>query len=342
MLNFRASLGVFRAVAVGVAAFLLSGTAAVAQHFPAFQQAVAEGVSGNPGLSEFYRTAKYDDLWTGADDAARRTAFLTALTRAPEHGLPVQRYDVPGLMAAFDTVQSERDRGKLESRMSQTFVQFATDLHSGVLDPSRLDAAIVRELPRPDVAQLMTDFATAPAGAFIRNLAPSAPEYARLFRSKRELEAAIAQGGWGPSVPQVRFAPGSSGPACHFHVLLKPSARHGIPGTEAGSAAYDPGCVANRCRQRFRVNLVISEPGRDRRGRGPSARLNGSPARAVCAFCHRGRFGSVNTLDVIIPRWSRPHVCGQPDGFFYARYCRQRHSLRSRPKAIVGCALVMC
>ena len=104
-----------------------------------------------------------------------RTAFLTALMRAGEHGLPLQRYDVPGLMEAFDAVRSERDRGALEARMSRIFLQFATDLHSGVLDPIRVDPDIVRVLPRPDAAQLMADFAKAPAAGFIRNLAPAAP-----------------------------------------------------------------------------------------------------------------------------------------------------------------------
>lgn len=213
MVQIKLSRAVSGAIAVAVSVTALSGPNAQAQHFPAFQQAVAEGVSDNPGLSQYYRGAAYDDLWTGADDAARRSAFMTALSRAPEHGLPLQRYDVPGLKAAFGAVRSERDRGKLEARMSRTFVQFASDLHSGVLDPVRVDADIVRVLPRPDPAQLMSDFATAPAAGFIRNLAPAAPEYARLFRAKRKLEAAIAQGGWGPAVPRVRFAPGSSGPA---------------------------------------------------------------------------------------------------------------------------------
>lgn len=185
----------------------------LAQHFPAFQQALAEGVSGNDGLASFYRKTQYEDIWTGADDAARRAAFMAALTRAPDHGLPLERYDVPGLLAAFDAVRSERDRGMLEARMSRTFLRFASDLHSGVLDPARVDTAIVRKLPRPNAERIMTEFASAPAAGFIRNLAPSAPEYARLFRAKRDLERAIAQGGWGPSVPQVRYAPGTSGDA---------------------------------------------------------------------------------------------------------------------------------
>jgi L,D-transpeptidase YcbB len=42
---------------------------------------------------------------------------------------------------------------------------------SGVLEPRRIVGQIVRELPRPDIEQLMHDFAAAEPVAFIRNLA---------------------------------------------------------------------------------------------------------------------------------------------------------------------------
>lgn len=208
---FCFSASQLRVGALAVAVAIQTTLPAMAQHFPAFQQAVAEGVAENDGLSAFYRANGYTDIWTGADDAERRQSFLTALTRASDHGLPLERYDMPGLLAAFEAVQSERDRGALEAQMTLTFLRFATDLHSGVLEPSRVDRDIVRKLPRPDPEALLTEFAAAPAAGFIRNLAPTAPEYARLFRAKRDLELAIAQGGWGPQVPQIRFAPGTSG-----------------------------------------------------------------------------------------------------------------------------------
>ncbi|NBB96656.1 MAG: L,D-transpeptidase family protein [Alphaproteobacteria bacterium] len=242
--------------AVAVALGLHVAGPSVAQQFPAFQQAVAEGVASNEGVSAFYRETQYDDIWTGADDAPRRTAFLTALGRAPDHGLPVERYDVPGLLAAFDAVRSERDRGRLEARMSLTFLRFASDLHSGVLQPSRIDSAIVRVLPRPEAQALLTEFASAPAAGFIRNLAPTAPEYARLFRAKRDLEQAIAQGGWGPEVPQARFAPGTSGAAV---VALRN--RLIAMGYLERSAAATYDSVLQSAVQRFQVNHGIEPDG---------------------------------------------------------------------------------
>jgi L,D-transpeptidase YcbB len=199
-------------ICLGLWAGLSTPSALNAQHFPAFRQALAEGVSADEGISAFYRAADYQPLWTGADHADRRAALISALSRAQDHGLPVARYDVDGLIAAFENVETERDRGLLEARVTRTFLQYATDLHSGVLNPRQIDKNIVRVLPRPDPQTLLTDFAKAAPAAFLRNLAPTAPEYGRLIRAKRDLEAAIAQGGWGARVPEQNYNLGTSGP----------------------------------------------------------------------------------------------------------------------------------
>ena len=199
-------------VALGLWVGLSSPTALSAQQFPAFRQALAEGVSVDEGISAFYREANYEPLWTGENHADRRAALISALSRAQDHGLPLARYDVPGLMDAFDAVETERDRGLLEARITRTFLQYATDLHSGVLDPRKVDKNIVRVLPRPDPKTLLSDFAQSAPAAFLRNLVPTAPEYARLVRAKRDLEGVIAQGGWGPRVPEQSYTPGTSGP----------------------------------------------------------------------------------------------------------------------------------
>ncbi|MCC6001722.1 MAG: L,D-transpeptidase family protein [Pararhodobacter sp.] len=199
------------AVMLPVGAALSFSAPAQAQTFPAFRQALAEGVAQNRALAGFYRETGFAPVWTGAEHEARRSALVSALSRAAEHGLPAERYDLPGLMAAFHAVESERDRGFAEARASMTFVQFARDISSGVLEPQSIISQIVRELPRPDANRLMHDFIAAEPVSFMRNLAPSSPEYVRLFRAKRDLEATIARGGWGPRVPSGGLRPGQSG-----------------------------------------------------------------------------------------------------------------------------------
>ncbi|WP_245242909.1 L,D-transpeptidase family protein [Pararhodobacter sp. SW119] len=188
-------------------------TPATAQSFPAFRQALAEGVAADPGLAAFYRQSEFAPVWTGADQAARRTALVSALAQAGDHGLPARRYDLPGLLSAFRAVESERDRGLAEARASLAFLQYARDLTSGVLEPGAIIEQIVRELPRPDVTELMHDFVAAEPVSFIRSLAPRAPEYARLLHAKRQLESQMAQGGWGAQVPSTGLRPGETGEA---------------------------------------------------------------------------------------------------------------------------------
>ncbi len=197
--------------ALAVAVMLAPAVPAKAQQFPAFRQAVAESVSANTAVSAFYRENGYAPIWTGAEDAPRREALLTALSRAGEHGLPVERYDLPGLIAAFEAVQSERDRGILEARVTEVFLKYARDITSGVLDPRQVDRSIVRVLPRPDPEKLLADMTRLPATTVLRNLIPVAPEYARLFHARKNLEQVIDDGGWGPRVPETRFTPGTSG-----------------------------------------------------------------------------------------------------------------------------------
>jgi L,D-transpeptidase YcbB len=189
------------AVGLGAAPIVAGAQPVVSQGLPAFQQAVAEGVAGHPDLGAFYRETGFEPLWSGPAHATRRAALVAALANAADHGLPARRYDLSGLLAAFEAVESERDRGLAEARASLAFAQFARDISSGVLEPRTIVSQIVRELPRPDIRQLMHDFAAAEPAVFMRNLAPRAPEYARLLHAKRRLEAQIARGGWGPQVP---------------------------------------------------------------------------------------------------------------------------------------------
>ena len=186
---------------------------AQAQEFPAFRAALAEHVAEDADIAEFYRSRDFASLWTGADDAGRRGALISALARAPEHGLPASRYDLPALLASFEAVKSDQERGALEARVTQVFLQYARDLHSGVLEPGQIDRNIVRILPRPDPAELLSGLIAGNPVSFLRNLAPQAPEYARLLRARQRLEAVIEAGGWGAQVLDDRIAPGTSGQA---------------------------------------------------------------------------------------------------------------------------------
>ncbi|MCE5972305.1 L,D-transpeptidase family protein [Sinirhodobacter sp. WL0062] len=188
---------------------------AEAQMISGYAQAIAEVSSTDAALSAFYAQRNYEPIWTGAGDAARRAALLGALDMAAAHGLPAGRYDAEGLRAQFAALRSERERGMLEVAMSRAFLTYAHDVSNGVLEPKKIDSGIVREIPRRDGLVLLQGLAAASDEpmAYMRSLAPRAPQYAQLIKARLDLQAQIARGGWGATVPVKVLHPGDDGPA---------------------------------------------------------------------------------------------------------------------------------
>lgn len=196
------------------AALWLSGAgAAGAMAFTALRQAIAEGAAGDEALATFYRRTDYAVLWTGSEerDVQRRAELLNALAEAGTHGLPVASYDLPGLEAMMRSASSQRDLGRVEVALSRAFLRYATDLQTGILTPKKVDDGLVLTVPLRDRQALLEGFSRSSPRAFLRALAPPAPEYVRLMREKLRLEALIEKGGWGPQVKAGALAPGDSG-----------------------------------------------------------------------------------------------------------------------------------
>jgi len=181
----------------------------------AFKQAVAENVADNDSMAAFYRARDFAPIWTGADesDRARRLALVDAFSLADDHGLPAGRYDADRLMQRMAQATDGRARGRLEIELTNTFLRFAHDLQSGILDPNAVIDDIKRDAPRRDAEVLLTRLVEEDPAAVMRSLVPSSPEYTRLMRSKLRLEHRIQHGGWGQVVPAGRLSPGQSGNA---------------------------------------------------------------------------------------------------------------------------------
>jgi len=176
-----------------------------------FTQALAEAAGKDDVISGYYRARNYQTVWTGAADSERRNAFLTALTTAGDHGLPVQRYDPVALMASFHAAQTEGDRGRIEMAMTRAFLDYARDIQTGVLVPGKVDPSIVRDVAVRDPLANLAAFEAGKPSAFLKNLAPKHPEYARLMKEKLTLERLIATRSWGPALAGGALEPGNSG-----------------------------------------------------------------------------------------------------------------------------------
>ena len=180
----------------------------------AFTRSLAEAAAPVEEVAAFYRQSGFATLWTGPGDRVRRTALITALSQAEMHGLPAARYDLAGLVEQAQAAVTEGDRGRVEVALTTAFLAYATDLNSGALQPKSVDSGIVREIVRPDPAVLLAQFATSSApDAYLRDLAPKSPAYARLIKEKILLEAQIASGGWGAEIAAAQLQPGEGGEA---------------------------------------------------------------------------------------------------------------------------------
>lgn len=188
------------------------GSAALAQA-TSFTQSLAASASADEAIAAWYRKTGYETLWTGAEDAERRGAFLAAIATAADHGLPVQRYDAVALTQALRAAETEGDRGRIEVAMTRAYLAWARDLTSGALDPHEVDKGILREIDRIDPQVLLSRIASGDPEAVLAWLLPKSPVYLQLMKAKIGLERQIVAGGWGETVDAASLAPGDTGPA---------------------------------------------------------------------------------------------------------------------------------
>lgn len=193
-------------------AVVFSNPMAANAQVSSFSQALAEAASSDEDIADYYRNRAYAPLWTGPDDVTRRAALLAALSDAPLHGLPTVHYDAAVLAGQFRSAVTEGDRGRLEVAMTAAFLAYAHDLQTGVLEPTKVDAGILRQIARRDPATLLTAVEVPDPRVFLRNLAPQDFEYAQLMKEKLRLEDELGAGGWGQTVGIENLDPGDSGP----------------------------------------------------------------------------------------------------------------------------------
>ena len=203
------ALRVLMALALLSTAIVPAG--ASAQQVTALMQSIAEAASKSKDLSEFYRATGYKPVFadTSSRASSRRTALVRALRDAPAHGLAP--YDTTLLEANLRSIKSDRDLGRAEVQMAQLFLDYARDMQTGQLIPSKIDSGIVRQVPYRDAIDVLTNFTKSSPAGYLRKLIPSSPEYARLLKEKATLEKQLGSGGWGQQVPSGKYEPGASG-----------------------------------------------------------------------------------------------------------------------------------
>jgi len=212
VLRIRHKISGYFAVTAMFLTIFLAVTPAQAQ-VTAFRQAVAEAAALDEELAAFYRARDFQGVWTGDDPLvqARRNALLAALSEAASHGLPAARYDPAAVIAMLRDARDVTAQARAEVALSSLFLRYAREVHSGVLVPGRVIPLIKRDVVYADRTETFEAFLASAPSAFLRGLPPQSSEYARLMREKMRLEALLASGGWGATVPGAALEPGASG-----------------------------------------------------------------------------------------------------------------------------------
>lgn len=204
---------IFLRFAVVIAAslmFVATAPAAQAQAME-FRLAVAQAAARDDDLVAFYRARNFEGIWSSSSDRSRRNALMTAFASAGDHGLSAEQFDADALMAQLQAARTPVEQGRLEVELSSLFLEYARDVQTGILVPSRVDSNIHRQVPyRSRLSTIQAFYQSNPA-AFLRSLPPSSPEYTRLMRQKMEMERLLAAGGWGPTVNGNKLERGNSG-----------------------------------------------------------------------------------------------------------------------------------
>ncbi|WP_208348440.1 L,D-transpeptidase family protein [Pseudaestuariivita rosea] len=178
-----------------------------------FKQALAEAAASDRDIAAFYKSRGYEPIWvgSGSKDRQRRQAFLKALQAADDHGLPEKAYPIDTIRSNLRAANTIRERAKVEVQLSKLFLDYARDIQTGVVTPSRVDGDIVRKIPYRSRTDLLQVFSKTSANRFIRALPPQTAEYNRLMKEKLEFEKLVARGGWGPEVRASELKLGQSG-----------------------------------------------------------------------------------------------------------------------------------
>lgn len=183
----------------------------VSEFPPGFAHALEQALSDNPDLLAWYAARGGQPVWVGSGDVARRVAFFGALETARDHGLPESRYRLKELRAEAGAAQTYSDLARFEAAVSRAYLTWARDISSGILEPSRIDATIVRNIIRPQVSGLMTAVAGDDPQAALRALLPDSAQYARLQKERFALDRVAQINAWGGAVPMGKYTRGQSG-----------------------------------------------------------------------------------------------------------------------------------
>ncbi|OUS08733.1 hypothetical protein A9Q96_02660 [Rhodobacterales bacterium 52_120_T64] len=175
------------------------------------QGVLAKGGRDLKDIAEFYTARDNQPIWADGNSKTM-LALITAIEQAPNHGMAVGRYNLAELEALWMSGNSPEDLAALEAAAAQSYVSFAKEISSGILDPRSIHEEMNATRYVPETGDVLADISSAEnKSEHYQSLPPSNVEYTRLLDLKKDLEALISSEGWGPLVPTGRtLRPGNT------------------------------------------------------------------------------------------------------------------------------------
>jgi murein L,D-transpeptidase YcbB/YkuD len=154
-------------------------------------------------VSSYYDDPANPPIWVANGALTPAAAeLLAALTAADEDGLDPEDYLTRAIMET-ETVGGDQDAAGYEMAMSQAFLTFARDLHSGQTSPNVSASNIVIPRKPVDAVAWLTLVREAGVEAALEKLRPDHPQYFQLRQMLRGYRSLAARGGW----PKIEEGP---------------------------------------------------------------------------------------------------------------------------------------
>ena len=233
------------AACVGVAPYAAYGQAEVATSLtlPPAESALmtALSIGENTDLYDYYEANDFAPVFAG--NAARLSTLVAALEGAGAHGIPVPEDLISEIRTAIARAGRPESDAALEVLAASAYLDFATDLTSGILNPNDISSLINFDTVRPSTDTLLNMAASSMgSGALYEALEPQDPSYNALQEELASLGALVEAGGWGPKVPSGRaLRPGNSNE--RVLIMRQRLIALGYPGIEGESESYDEALV---------------------------------------------------------------------------------------------------
>ena len=154
-----------------------------------FRFSLLTALSKNSEVIEFYEENEFRPVCVGGDRFARdrRSYFFRELNKTSEHALPTLRYDAAYLKNQFKLARTATELGSLEALITLKFLEYSSNLQTGVLKPAAVDKEIVRKVPYRSAGAYLTTILSVKPQEFFEGLYPQSKQYSVLLSEKKRL-----------------------------------------------------------------------------------------------------------------------------------------------------------